>query len=124
MYYVFADSGEFICDYEKVEEALGRQSRMSEPTLVLYSTSPNCQDAWEHGIEVMAPEGSNKYFQYCIKYRNEKSEIAYWSGCLEINIESALEKLKDSLQHEIFDNTEILETWVEERITITHKVKL
>lgn len=116
MYYIFADSGEFICDYEKVEEALGRQSRMSEPTLVLYSTSPNCEDAWEHGIEVMAPSPQKHGFYYSFSppmggYIHRNFE----------NLEEALEKLKadrEEYPKGFFPDR------IEERITITHKVKL
>lgn len=115
MYYVFADSGEFICDYEKVEEALGRQSRMSEPTLVLYSDSPNCQDAWEHGIEVMAPASKEHKFVYKLKLENSFVLETFASG-----FEHALESIKWDLTRN--PGADLLS--LEERITITHKVKL
>lgn len=116
MYYIFADSGEFICDYETIEEALGRQSRMPEPTLVLYSTSPNCEDAWEHGIEVLAPDGLDHFFEYEIKFENG-SVIQQRQKTLEACIEDIKYRL---------DHNPGAKLWgeIEEISRITHKVKL
>lgn len=128
MYYLFNDSGALINEFETVAEGLSQKDMFPESILLYYW---NSQDAYEHGIEILAPEPQKREFIYWLKYVHDIREdedgrqydytyLNYSAETLEI----ALEKLKSLKNETWLSNYDIPNYGIEERITITHKVKI
>lgn len=131
MYYLFNDSGEHIDECERLGAALECATLFNPRLIVLYSGEyTKRKDIWEHGIEVMAPSPENREFIYWAKWKRkepwEDPETGHifddWMFSTSApTMEIALENLKKLCA---CPDDPLLDYGIEERITITHKVKL